>query len=280
MCRRPAPPLRVRGRSEPPRRMSQRSIELIGLAIGVGYITAVAFGRELSNDAFWSLAAGAVDARPPRHHGPGPVQLHGVASSLGDRRVGLRGRSGRALPGGRYSRLQRVPRRPGCGQLAGDGVLHARSGGAGWTGGRHRPALRAGHRGCDGERQGAGLLARLAAAGAAGADQGAGRSALAARAPAAVRGMGQHARVDPDRAARAGRRVGVVLGTGRAGGTDRRRAAVAVPRRARSRRSWAACSPRASRPTARGCWPTTSGWRATRRSPGTSTSGTRPTSTR
>ena len=38
--------------------MSQRSIELIGLAIGVGYITAVAFGRELSNDAFWSLAAG------------------------------------------------------------------------------------------------------------------------------------------------------------------------------------------------------------------------------
>ena len=44
--------------SEPTRRMSQRSIELIGLAIGIGFITAVALGRELSNDAFWSLAAG------------------------------------------------------------------------------------------------------------------------------------------------------------------------------------------------------------------------------
>ena len=46
------------GPSEAPRRMSQRSIELIGLAIGIGYITAVALGRELSNDAFWSLAVG------------------------------------------------------------------------------------------------------------------------------------------------------------------------------------------------------------------------------
>jgi len=46
------------GSSEPPRRMSQRSIELVGLVIAIGYITAVALGRELSNDAFWSLAAG------------------------------------------------------------------------------------------------------------------------------------------------------------------------------------------------------------------------------
>ena len=38
--------------------MSQRSIELIGLAVGIAFIAAVALGRELSNDAFWSLAAG------------------------------------------------------------------------------------------------------------------------------------------------------------------------------------------------------------------------------
>ena len=40
------------------RRLSQRSIELVGLALGIGFITAVALGHELSNDEFWSLAAG------------------------------------------------------------------------------------------------------------------------------------------------------------------------------------------------------------------------------
>ncbi len=45
--------------SHPPRpRMSPRAIELVGLALGIGFITAVALGRELSNDEFWQLAAG------------------------------------------------------------------------------------------------------------------------------------------------------------------------------------------------------------------------------
>jgi hypothetical protein len=38
--------------------MSPRAIELIGLALGIGFLTAVALGRELSNDEFWQLAAG------------------------------------------------------------------------------------------------------------------------------------------------------------------------------------------------------------------------------
>jgi hypothetical protein len=38
--------------------VSPRAIELVGLALGIGFITAVAMGRALSNDAFWSLAAG------------------------------------------------------------------------------------------------------------------------------------------------------------------------------------------------------------------------------
>ena len=45
--------------SRPPRPpLSPRAIELVGLVLGVGFIAAVAFGRELSNDEFWQLAAG------------------------------------------------------------------------------------------------------------------------------------------------------------------------------------------------------------------------------
>ncbi|MGO9855877.1 MAG: hypothetical protein ACLPYY_12645 [Acidimicrobiales bacterium] len=44
--------------ARPERRLSQRAIELVGLALGVAFITAVALGHELSNDEFWSLAAG------------------------------------------------------------------------------------------------------------------------------------------------------------------------------------------------------------------------------
>jgi len=40
------------------RRLTQRSIELVGLALGIAFITAVALGHELSNDEFWSMAAG------------------------------------------------------------------------------------------------------------------------------------------------------------------------------------------------------------------------------
>jgi hypothetical protein len=41
-----------------PRRLSQRSIELVGLALGVAFITAVALGHELANDELWSMTAG------------------------------------------------------------------------------------------------------------------------------------------------------------------------------------------------------------------------------
>ena len=41
-----------------PRRIPQRAIELVGLALGIGFIAAVALGHELSNDEFWQLAAG------------------------------------------------------------------------------------------------------------------------------------------------------------------------------------------------------------------------------
>ncbi len=40
------------------RRVPARAIELTGLALGIAFITAVALGHELSNDEFWSLAAG------------------------------------------------------------------------------------------------------------------------------------------------------------------------------------------------------------------------------
>jgi hypothetical protein len=42
----------------PPRHLSARTIELVGLALAIGFVTAVALGRDLSNDEFWQLAAG------------------------------------------------------------------------------------------------------------------------------------------------------------------------------------------------------------------------------
>ena len=46
------------GPPTPQRRLSARTIELVGLALGIGFITAVALGRDLSNDEFWQVAAG------------------------------------------------------------------------------------------------------------------------------------------------------------------------------------------------------------------------------
>ena len=46
------------GPPTPQRRLSARAIELVGLALGIGFITAVALGRDLSNDEFWQVAAG------------------------------------------------------------------------------------------------------------------------------------------------------------------------------------------------------------------------------
>ena len=45
-------------RPAPQRRVSQRAIEWAGLALGCAFIAAVALGHQLSNDEFWSLAAG------------------------------------------------------------------------------------------------------------------------------------------------------------------------------------------------------------------------------
>jgi hypothetical protein len=46
------------GDTASPRRLSQRAIELIGIAFGIAVIAAVALGARLSNDEFWQLAAG------------------------------------------------------------------------------------------------------------------------------------------------------------------------------------------------------------------------------
>jgi hypothetical protein len=51
---REAPPTAAR----PPRRVSQRAIEVIGIVLGVAFIASVARAHDLSNDEFWSLAAG------------------------------------------------------------------------------------------------------------------------------------------------------------------------------------------------------------------------------
>ena len=40
------------------RRVPQRAIEWIGLVLGIGFVAAVALGHSLTNDEFWSLAAG------------------------------------------------------------------------------------------------------------------------------------------------------------------------------------------------------------------------------
>ena len=53
---RPAPHERTPRRR--PRRLPQRAIELVGIALGIAFIAAVASGHQLSNDEFWSLAAG------------------------------------------------------------------------------------------------------------------------------------------------------------------------------------------------------------------------------
>ena len=60
-CRRPAPPLHAHDRRRlrrHPAGYRSGSIELVGLALGIGFIAAVALGHELSNDEFWQLAAG------------------------------------------------------------------------------------------------------------------------------------------------------------------------------------------------------------------------------
>jgi hypothetical protein len=48
----------VRPPSEPPRRLSDRSVELFGLAIGILILAAATLDRRLSTDVFWSLTAG------------------------------------------------------------------------------------------------------------------------------------------------------------------------------------------------------------------------------
>jgi hypothetical protein len=44
--------------SRPRARLPQRAIEVIGVVLGIGFIAAVARAHDLSNDEFWSLAAG------------------------------------------------------------------------------------------------------------------------------------------------------------------------------------------------------------------------------
>ncbi len=233
MCRRPAPPLHRRSHrrcAAPPRRLSQRAIELVGIVLAIGFVAAVALGHELSNDEFWSLAAGqwmlahhAIMGLDPFSYTEShrrwvtdewgsELTLAALFRAFGQRGLRLYAdRARRVVPRGQRGLCTR-PRR------------------ARRAGGRHRPAARGGHRRRRGGGPGARLLAGVVPARVARAHQGADQSTLALPPPVAVRRLGQHARVDPARALRARGGAGVVARAGPVGRADRRRAPVALHR--------------------------------------------------
>ncbi len=175
-----------------------------------------------------------VDAGPPRLHGPGPLQLHRVAPSLGDRRMGVRDRPGRAVPGLRQCGLQHLRRGSGWPVPGDQRGLRPCTRGPRRPGRCHRPPAGSGHRQHRHARPGARLLPGVASARTARPDQSPVQSALVARPPTAVPGLGQYARLDPARPPRARSGARVVPGPGTLGPPDRRRAPVALtPARSR-----------------------------------------------
>ena len=53
-----APANRESASGPSPRRIPRRAIEIAGIVIGIGLVASVARSTALSNDEFWSLAAG------------------------------------------------------------------------------------------------------------------------------------------------------------------------------------------------------------------------------
>ena len=147
-CRRPAPPLPARPaspirapRDPARRRMQQRAIELVGIALGVAIIAAVALGTSsrTTSSGRWPPGSGCW---PTTAHGSGPLQLHGVAPPLGDRRVGIGGRRWPSCSG--PSATPPTPSTPSCSAAvpAGHRGLRPRARRPRWPGGRHRRGAR------------------------------------------------------------------------------------------------------------------------------------------
>ncbi len=201
--------------------MPQRAIELVGVAVGVGIIAAVALGNQLSNDVFWQMAAGQWMLAHHSIVGLDPfsyteahrrwvtdewgseVALAGLFRAFGNAAYAIyaivlgglclfttAASRARLAPDDRVAAIVVVLAIGISGQVAGD-------------------------RGLDFSLVFLPLeLLR--------ADQGARQPALALVPPAVVRGLGQHARIDPHRLDRA--RLGVRLVPGaRASGRPRRR---------------------------------------------------------
>ena len=268
------------GPATPQRRLSERTIELVGLALGIGFITAVALGRDLSNDEFWQVAAGQWMIAHHAVMGMDPFSYteshrRWVTDEWGSE-IALAALF-RAFGAAAYNVYAVV--------LGGLCLLataaYARALGA--RGGRVAAIV---------------MLLAVGIAGVVASDRGLDFSLVWLPLELLVL---TKARTDPRwllwlpllcvawvnthgsiliGLLVLGRGARMVAGAGRTGRPDRRRAPVAAHRRAGPGAAGQPGSPRASLPTARGCWPTTSGWRATRRSHGTSTSGTRRTSTR
>ena len=214
----------------PPRRLSARTIELVGLALAIGFVTAVALGRDLSNDEFWQLAAGQWMIAHHAIMGTDPFSYTESHRRWVTDEWGSEIALAALVPGRRGHGLQRLRRRAGRSLPAVHRRLRPRPRGAGRTGGCHRHAVGRRHRRGRGRRPGPRLLSRLAPARAARADEGTDEPALAAVAPGALRGVGQHPRIDPHRAPRARPGARMVAGAGPLGRPRRRCAPVAARR--------------------------------------------------
>ncbi len=267
----------------PPRRrrpIPQRAIEIVGIVIGIALVAAMARAHDLSNDEFWSLAAGQWMLAHHAFMGLDPFSYteshrRWVTDEWGSE-LALAALF-RAFGNVAYSLYAII--------LGGLCLIttaaYARALGA--RGGRVVVIvllLAVGVAGIDGRRPGARLLPGLAPARVVAPDQGAGRPPLAAAPSRALPALGQHPRLHPAGALRAGRRVGLVAHAGAPRAADRRHEPVAPHRVARP--GAAGERPRvmhhALRPGT--AWPTTPRSPATARSRGTSANGTHRTSIR
>ena len=211
-------------RSTPRRRLSQRAIEVIGVVIGIALIAVVARAHDLSNDVFWSLAAGQWMLAHHAFMGLDPFSYteahHRWVTDEWGSEIAL-ATLFRVFGNAAYSGVRR---RPGWAVPRDQRGLRPGLGRAGWADRRHRHPPGHRHRGHRGGRPRARLLPGVAPAGALAPDQGAGQSALAVPPAAALPPVGQHPRLHPARPLRARRRARLVADPGAVRAQDRRRA--------------------------------------------------------
>ena len=162
------------------RRVPQRAIEIVGIVLGIALMATVARSPWPLQRRVLVAGGRPVDGGPSLLHGVRSVQLHRVASPLGDGRMGVRDHPGGAVPRVRERGVQPL-RHPARRTVPGDQRgLCAGARRPGRTGGRHRAAARRRHRRHRRERPGTRLLVGLAPARTADVDQGAARPTLAA----------------------------------------------------------------------------------------------------